>query len=83
MIFLYISVSFIHFIHLVNNLNNTVSSQPRENKKRTVEEKIVFYYISNGARLNFGYSNQNWHVAGSCIGLSKVHNCNNLIYLPL
>jgi hypothetical protein len=46
MIFLYISVSFIHFIHLVNNLNNTVSSQPRENKKRTVEEKIVFYYIS-------------------------------------
>jgi hypothetical protein len=29
---------------------------------------------SNGARLNSGYSNQNWHVAGSCIGPSRVHN---------
>ncbi len=35
----------------------------------------------NGERLNFGYSNQNWHVTGSCIGPFRVHNCNNLIYL--
>jgi hypothetical protein len=42
---------------------------------------------SNGAHSsiveNCGYSNQNWHVTGSCIGPSRVHNCNNLIYLSL
>ncbi len=39
---------------------------------------IISHTIINGARLNFRYSNQNWHVAGSLIGPSRAHNCNNL-----
>ncbi len=43
--------------------------------------------IINGAHSsideNYGYSNQNWHVTGSCIGPSRVHKRNNLICLSL
>jgi hypothetical protein len=42
-----------------------------------------FFCNTNGARLNFGYSNQNWHVADCLIGPPRVHNCNNLIYFSL
>ncbi len=45
---------------------------------QTVKSNLYFKY--NGERLNFGYSNQNWHVADCLIGSPRVHNCNNLIY---
>ncbi len=46
---------------------------------------FIYFPESNGAHSSIveicGYSNQNWHVTGSCIGPSRVHNSNNLIYL--
>jgi hypothetical protein len=61
-----------------------------EKNSLIISPRPIFYLFENrilitinGERLNFGYSNQNWHETGSCIGPSRVHNSNNLIYFYL